>query len=172
MPPAQGGPARGSSGHSPDAMTAARRRDPERPSRAIRWLRVFPRRVPRLYGSCVNGGSPWYVVLAQVRDPSDALALMWLYESCNSELLANGTSIGEILEFVPSERGVSALLAKHLTSIDGEPWTYTDFYGPSRGSLNPTMEDVEALCRRCELAGVLLRCADVSMPTRDDGVPE
>jgi hypothetical protein len=116
----------------------------------------------------VNGGSPWRVVLAQVRDPSDALALMWLFETRNTELLANGTSIGEILDAAPSERGVSDLLAEHLTSIDGEPWTYTDFYGPSRGSLQPTMEDVEAFCRRCELADVQLRYDDGAVtPSRE-----
>jgi hypothetical protein len=99
----------------------------------------------------------WEVVLAQVREIDDALALSSLFEYRDDTLFANdlpadALSTGASLL---SERGFASLLADHLNSLDEAGWTYTDLYRPTRG-VDGTRERVAALVERCRAAGVEL----------------
>jgi len=96
-------------------------------------------------------------VLDQVGCPEDALALMVLWEGKEMELLANGRSIGELLDVAfPSERAVAGLLATRMSTVSGGAWSYTAFYSPSRAGPEPSAESLAGLVARCRAAGVRL----------------
>ncbi len=106
--------------------------------------------------------SPWLVVLQLVARFEDALVITWLFEYREVALLANRCPLSDVLDESPSERGVAELLAKRMLELDGGVWSYTDFYRPSRGSLDPTEEEVRAFVSRCAAAGVRLHYDDDS----------
>lgn len=105
--------------------------------------------------------SPWRVVLSLIERFEDALVLTWAFEYRDENLLANGRSIAEVLEAgFPSERGVASMLADCMVALEGGTWTYTDFYGPTRGNLYPTDDEVRTFVKRCSDAGVRLHYDD------------
>jgi len=107
--------------------------------------------------------SSWQVVLDRIERFEQALAVAWLFEQRDAELLANGESLASILDVeVASERGVADLLATRMRALEGGDWSYTDFYGPSRGALQPAPGEVRALVQRCADAGVRLHYDDGS----------
>ena len=108
--------------------------------------------------------SPWRVVLSLVERFEEALVITWAFEYRDATLLANGRSIAEILEALPSERGVAALLANRMLELEGGAWSSADFYRPTRGNLTPTAEEIRAFLERCEEAGVALTYDDGTRP--------
>jgi hypothetical protein len=87
--------------------------------------------------------------------------VMKLFEHGDTELLANGASVTELLDcLVPSERAVADLLARRMLELEGGDWSYTHFYGPTRGALEPTGDEIRAFLERCSTAGVRLRYRD------------
>jgi hypothetical protein len=104
-------------------------------------------------------------VLSLVVEPEQAMVVMWLFEDHEPELLANGQSLGALLEVdCPSERGVADLLARRMLEIEGGGWTYTDFYGATRGPIEPTHDEVRAFVARCASQGVRLHYSDGTDP--------
>jgi hypothetical protein len=106
----------------------------------------------------MEGESPWETVLELLDGEADGLALMKLWEYANEELLANGRSIVELLSVeVPSERPVAALIAERMSRRfpGGSAFTYTHFYGPSRG-IDPSEEEIRQFVERCEARGIRL----------------
>ena len=104
--------------------------------------------------------SPWRVVLSLIERFEDALVVTWAFEYRDENLLANGRSIAEVLDSLPSERGVASLLADCMVALEGGTWTYTDFYRPTRGNLDPTDDEVRTFVKRCSDAGVRLHYDD------------
>lgn len=100
------------------------------------------------------------MVLSLIERFEDALVVTWLFEYRDASLLANGCSIAEVLDCLPSERSVASLLADCMVALEGGTWSYTDFYRTTRGNLEPTDEEVRAFVKRCSDVGVRLHYDD------------
>ncbi len=95
------------------------------------------------------------IVLRQVRDFDDALALTSRFECREDVLFANELPIFALRtgDAVLSQRGFADFLAQLLHTIDGGSWTYMHLY--MCGS-DASSRAVDALFARCGAAGVVL----------------
>jgi hypothetical protein len=96
----------------------------------------------------------WEVVLGEVCDYDDALALYSLFASGDT-LFANDLPVDALDTGIAilSQRCFAGFLAEHLASLDGAAWDYMSFY---THDFDAIPERVDALVARCREAGVEL----------------